>query len=69
MVRRMCGIWVADHTVTPSPMGCTTVERGSMNAGISRCWMNRRLTVTSASRSASSIGSPVPAAPESKTQV
>ena len=52
----MCGICVADHIVTPSPIGCTIVERGSMNAGISRCWTNRRLTVTSASRSASSIG-------------
>src|SRR5579875_3322617 len=28
MVRRMCGICVADHTVTASPLGCTTVERG-----------------------------------------
>ena len=40
-----------------------------MNAGIRRCWMNRRLTVTSASASAGSIGSPVPAAPDSKTHV
>ena len=40
-----------------------------MNAGISRCWMNRRLTVTSAAPSTSSIGAPVPAAPDSKTQV
>ncbi len=48
IVRRMCGIWVADQTVTPSLLGCTTVERGSMNDGMSRCWMNLRLTVTSA---------------------
>ena len=69
IVRRMCGICVADHMVTPSPTGWTTVERGSMNAGMSRCWMNRRLTVTSASGSASSIGAPVPAAPDSNAQV
>ncbi len=37
MVRRMCGICVADHIVIPSFTGCTTVERGSMNAGMSRC--------------------------------
>ena len=35
---RMCGTWVADHIVICSPVGSTTVERGSMNAGISRCW-------------------------------
>ena len=69
MVRRMCGIWVADHMVKPSPIGCTTVERGSMKAGMSRCWRNRRRTVTSASASACSIGWPVPAAPDSKVQV
>ena len=36
--RRMCGICVADHMVICSPVGSTTVERGSMNAGINRCW-------------------------------
>jgi hypothetical protein len=69
MVRRMCGTCVEDHIVTPSPIGCTTVDRGSMNDGISRCWMNRRLTVTSALASASSMGAPVPAAPDSNAHV
>ncbi len=69
ITRRMCGICVADQTVTLSPDGCTTTERGSMNAGIRRCWMKRRLTVTSASASAWSMGAPVPAAPDSKAQV
>ena len=32
MVRRMCGIWVADQIViwSPAPLGSHTVERGSM---------------------------------------
>ena len=34
----MCGIWVADQIVYVSPVGSTTTLRGSMNAGISRCW-------------------------------
>ena len=69
IVRRMCGIWVDECTSTPSPTGCTTVERGSMKAGMRRCWMNRRLTVTSALSRAWSMGSPVPAAPDSKAHV
>ena len=45
-----------------------------MNAGISRCWRNRRLTTTesgsaSAAAMASSTLPPVPAATESNTQV
>ena len=52
MSRRMCGIWVADHTVSCGPVGSTTTERGSMNAGISRCWRKVRCTTTSASRMA-----------------
>ena len=44
--RRMCGTWVADHMVICSPVGSTTVERGSMNAGISRCWRySRSMTI------------------------
>jgi hypothetical protein len=38
MVRRRCGTWVADHITVCSPVGSTTVERGSMNAGMRRCW-------------------------------
>jgi hypothetical protein len=67
-VRRTCGICVADQIVTASPTGWTTVERGSMNAGIRRCWTKRRLTATSAVSSASWIGAPVPAAPDSNSQ-
>ena len=45
-----------------------------MNAGISRCWRNRRrMTTESGSASAAAMASstlaPVPAAPESNTQV
>ena len=36
--RTMCGTWVADHMVICSPVGSTTTDRGSMNAGMSRCW-------------------------------
>ena len=36
--RRMCGIWVADQMVYVSPVGSATTLRGSMNAGIRRCW-------------------------------
>ncbi len=68
--RRMCGIWVADQTVICSPVGSTTTERGSMNAGISRCWRySRSITMPSprAFSMASSALPPVPASPESKT--
>ena len=72
-VLRMCGICVADHMVSCSPDGSTTTERGSMNAGMSRCWRNRRrTTIASGSFSAAAIASfalpPVPASPESNTQ-
>ena len=69
--RRMCGIWVALHTVICSPVGSTTVERGSMKAGISRCWRySRSITMPSprAFSIASSASPPVPASAESKTQ-
>ena len=69
--RRMCGIWVADHMVICSPVGSTTVERGSMNAGISRCWRySRSITMPSlrAASMAASTSWPVPAWAESKTQ-
>ena len=39
----MCGTWVADHMVICSPVGSTTVDRGSMNAGTSRCCRKRAL--------------------------
>ena len=38
----MCGIWVEVHIVICSPVGSTSTERGSMNAGISRCWISSR---------------------------
>ena len=46
----MCGIWVADHMVSCSPVGSTTTERGSMNAGISRCWRYWRSITMPSSR-------------------
>ena len=69
MSRRMCGIWVADHTVICGPVGSTTTERGSMNAGMSRCCRKVRCTTTSASRMACSTSPPVPASAESNVQV
>ena len=49
--RVMCGIWVADHMVICSPVGSTTTDRGSMKAGISRCWRySRSMTMPSALR-------------------
>ena len=69
--RRMCGIWVADHMVICSPVGSTTVLRGSMNAGMSRCWRYSR-SITMPSPRAFSIASstlpPVPASAESNLQ-
>ena len=41
---RMCGTWVEDHMVICSPVGSTTVDRGSMKAGISRCCRKVRST-------------------------
>ena len=69
--RRMCGTWVADHTVICSLVGSTTVERGSMNAGTSRCWRySRSMTMpsTRALAMASSTSPPVPASAESSFQ-
>ncbi len=69
--RRMCGFWVADHMVSCSPVGSTTTERGSMKAGISRCWRySRSITMPSArafSMAASTLP-PVPAPSESNCQ-
>ena len=36
--RSTCGIWVADQSVTSSPIHCATTARGSIAHGISRCW-------------------------------
>ena len=69
--RRMCGFWVADHMVSCSPVGSTTTERGSMNAGMSRCWRNSRSMTMPSARAvaiASSTLPPVPAPSESNCQ-
>ena len=60
----MCGTWVDDHIVTARRVGSTTTERGSMNAGMSRCWRySRSMTMPSARAlaMASSTSPPVPA--------
>ena len=44
IVLRMCGTCVADHMTSCSPVGSTTVERGSMKTGTRRCWRKRRVT-------------------------
>ncbi len=67
---RMCGIWVADHIVICSPVGSTTTLRGSMKAGINRCWRYSRsmtMPLVRASAMAASTSPPVPASWESKT--
>ena len=69
--RRMCGIWVADHMVICSPVGSTTVERGSMNAGMRRCWRYSRSMTMPSPRAFSMAWStlpPVPASSESNFQ-
>ena len=38
MTRSTCGIWVADHSVNSPPTQEQTTARGSIAAGISRCW-------------------------------
>ena len=68
--RRMCGIWVADHMVSCSPVGSTTTLRGSMKAGMSRCWRysrSMRMPSVRAVSIAASTSDPVPASAESKT--
>ena len=72
IVLRMCGTWVEDHMTSCSPVGSTTVERGSMNTGTRRCWRKRRrTTIWSSSDSALLMASvalpPEPASPESNT--
>ena len=72
IVLRMCGTWVEDHMTSCSPLGSTTVERGSMKTGTRRCWRKRRrTTIWSSAFSAAAIASdadpPEPASPESKT--
>ena len=69
--RTMCGTCVAVHIVICSPVGSTTVDRGSMKAGISRCWRySRSITMPSprAFSMASSTLPPVPASAESSFQ-
>ena len=67
----MCGICVEVHMVICSTVGSTSTERGSMNAGISRCWISSR-SITMPSRRALAIASstlpPVPAAALSNCQ-
>ncbi len=67
--RATCGIWVAEYIVHSPPDGSTMTLRGSMEDGIRRCWMYRRLMTTSASASAEAKLPPVPASPESKIHV
>ena len=63
--RRMCGICVADHMVICSPVGSTTVERGSMKAGISRCWRYSRSMTMPSARAFSMAWSTLPPVPAS----
>ena len=69
--RMMCGTCVELHTVSCSPVGSTTTERGSMKAGMRRCWRYSRsmtMPLARASAMASSMPVPVPALPESNCQ-
>ena len=61
--RVMWGICVADHIVICSPVGSTTVDRGSMNAGISRCWRNSRSITTPLARASAIASSTLPPLP------
>jgi carbon-monoxide dehydrogenase large subunit len=57
------------QTVICSPVGSHTVERGSMNAGMSRCWRNSRSRTMPSSRAlaiSSSTSVPEPCAAESR---
>lgn len=70
----MCGTCVADHIVTCSAVGSTTMERGSTNAGVMRfCRRVRRMTTWSGSASAAAIAAsmspPVPRLAESMPHV
>ena len=57
--RRMCGIWVAVQMTICSPVGSTTVDRGSMKAGTSRCWRYSRSMTMPFSRASSMAASDV----------
>ena len=70
--RTMCGICVEVHRVICSPVGSQTTERGSMKAGMSRCWRysrSRRIPPSRAAAMASSTELPLPCSAESSRQV
>ncbi len=70
--RTMWGTWVAVHRVICSPVGSQTTERGSMKAGMRRCWRySRSMTIPSvrAAAIASSTELPLPCSAESSRQV
>ncbi len=70
--RTMCGTCVDDHSVICSPVGSHTKERGSMKAGMSRCWRYSRSRTIPPSRAvamASSTELPLPCSAESSRQV
>ena len=60
MKRTMCGFWVVFHSVSSPVAGvnCATAPRVSIAVGISRCWMMRSRTTTSADWNAASTSPP-----------
>ena len=60
MKRTMCGFCVVFHSVSSPVAGenCATAPRGSIAVGISRCWMIRSRTTTSALLNAASMSPP-----------
>ena len=69
--RVTCGIWLEVQTTICSPVGSTITDRGSMKAGISRCWRYSRSIRMPSARAvsiAASTGPPVPALAESNCQ-
>ncbi len=63
--RTMCGICVEVQTVICSPVGSTSTERGSMNAGIRRCWISSRSMTMPSVRAFSIASSTLPPVPAS----
>ena len=60
MKRTMCGFCVVFHSVSSPVAGanCATAPRVSIAVGISRCWMMRSRTTTSADSKAASMSPP-----------
>ena len=64
-IRTKCGTWVDDQIVSCSGVGSTAIARGSMKAGMSRCWRISFSITMPPSRAAAIAASTSPPVPDS----